>query len=97
MAEDSSEVVREQSEAVAAADLMVKGNGPAFLTNLAFANAVSHQQGMNQLQAAIVGKIAETIISTSPAEGGADVAALGELAKLLQMTPPPTNLPTQGQ
>jgi len=97
MADDSSEIVKEQSESVAASNLKTLGDGPAFYTNMAFANAVAHQNALQQIQAAIVGKVAESIINVSPAEGGADAAALGQLAKMLQMTPPPTNIPTQGQ
>ena len=48
---------------------------------------------MNQLQLAIVGKVTETIIATSPAEGGQDVAALMQLAKMAQTTPRETGLP----
>ena len=104
MADDSSEIVKEQSESVAATNLKTLGDGPAFYTNIGFANAMSHQQAMNlkiqqqsDVGAAIAGKIAESIIATSPAEGGTDVAVLGQLAKLLQQTPPPTNIPTQGK
>ena len=103
MADDSSEIVKEAQEAVSAVDVTVKGNGPAFYTNMGYANAVAHQQAMNlkiqqqsDVGAAIAGKIAESIIATSPAEGGTDVVILGQLAKLLQQTPPPTNVPTQG-
>ena len=88
MAEDSSEVVREMTEAVAATNVKVVGDGPSFYSNLAMGNAVSAQQGMQQLQAAIIGKVAEMIIATSPSEGGADVAALAQLAKLNWGTPP---------
>lgn len=104
MADDSSEIVKEQSESVAATNLKTLGDGPAFYQNLGYANAVAHQQAMQlkmqqqaDVGAAIAGKVAESIIATSPAEGGADAAALGQLAKILQQTPPPTNIPTQGQ
>jgi len=90
MAEDSSEITREQSESVAATNLKVLGDGPAFYTNLAMGNAVAHQQAMHQLQAAIIGKVAEAIIGVSPSEGGADVAALQQLMKGAQTTPPVT-------
>ncbi len=90
MADDSSEVVKEQSEAVAAADLKVTGEGPAFYQNLAYGNAVANQQAMNQIAQAAVGKIVEAIISTSPSEGGAAVAALQQLMKGAQTTPPVT-------
>lgn len=90
MADDSSEIVKEQSESVAASNLKVTGDGPAFYQNLAYANAVSHQQNMNQISAAIVGKVAEAIITVSPSEGGVDVAALQQLMKGAQTTPPVT-------
>lgn len=77
MADDSSEIVKEQSESVAASNLKVIGDGPAFYSNLAMGNAVAHQQSMQQLQTAITGKIAEMVMNTSPGEGGADAAALG--------------------
>ena len=90
MAEDSSEIVREMSESVAATNLKSLGDGPAFYHNLAMSNAISHQQGLNQIQTAIVGKVAEAIIGVSPSEGGADVAALQQLMKGAQTTPPVT-------
>ena len=90
MADDSGEIVKSQSESVAAANLKVLGDGPAFYTNMSYGNAVSHQQGMNNIQAAIVGKVAEAIIQTIPSEGGADVAALQQLMKGAQTTPPVT-------
>jgi hypothetical protein len=97
MADDSSEIVREQSESVAATNLKVLADGPAFYSNLAMKQAVEASAGWTNLNQAIVGKVAESIINTSPAEGSVDAAVLGQLAKLLQMTPPPTNIPTQGQ
>jgi len=90
MAEDSSEVVREAQEAVSAVDVQVKGNGPAFLQNLSYANAVAHQQSMNQIGLAAVGKVIQLIVETSPTEGGVDVAALQQLMKGAQTTPPVT-------
>lgn len=90
MADDSSEIVKEAAEAVAFTNVKAVGEGASFYSNLAMANAVSHQQGMNQLQAAIVGKVAEAIIGVSPSEGGADVAALQQLMKGAQTTPPIT-------
>lgn len=88
--EDSAEIVKEAAEAVAFTNVKTVGEGPAFYSNLAMSNAVSHQQGMQQLQAAIIGKVAEAIIGVSPSEGGADVAALQQLMKGAQTTPPVT-------
>lgn len=90
MAEDSSEVVKEMAESVAATNLKSLGDAPAFYQNLAYSNAISAQQGMNTIAQAIVGKVAEAIISTSPSEGGADVALLQQLMKGAQTTPPVT-------
>jgi hypothetical protein len=97
MADDSSEVVKEQSESVAATNLKTLGDGPSFYQNMSFAESVANTQAMNQLRMTLLGKVAESIIAVSPSEGGVDVAALGALAKIVQGTPPPTNLPTQGQ
>jgi len=90
MADDSSEIVKEQSESVAATNLKVLGDGPGFYSNLAMKQAVEASAGWTSLNQAIVGKVAEAIITTQPGEGGADIAALGQLMKGLQMTPPPT-------
>ena len=88
--EDSSQIVREQSESVAATNLKVLGDGPAFHTNMLYGNAVGAQQGMSQIHAAVIGKVAEMIIETSPGHAGGDVAALQQLMKGAQTTPPVT-------
>ena len=90
MADDTGEIGREAAESVGFANIKTLGDGLAFYTNLAIANAVSHQQGMNTIFSAIVGKVAEAIISVSPSEGGADIAALQQLMKGAQTTPPTT-------
>ena len=87
---DSSEIVKEAAEAVAFTNVKAVGEGAAFYSNIAMANAVSHQQAMQQIQIAITGKVAEAIIGVSPSEGGADVAALQQLMKGAQTTPPVT-------
>ena len=63
-------------ESVSATNLKVLGDGPAFYSNLAYSNAVANQQNMNAISQAIVSKAAESILSTSPSEGGADLANL---------------------
>ena len=90
MADDSSEIVKEQSESVAATNLKTLGDGPAFYQNQMYSQAVSQSAGWNALNQAVVGKIIESIIATSPAEGGADLAALGMLIKGMQTVPPYT-------
>lgn len=87
---DSAQVVREQSESVAATNLKVLGDGPAYYTNLSYGNAVANQQGMNQISAAIIGKVAEAIIETHPAARGSEIAALQQLMKGANLTPPVT-------
>jgi len=101
MADDSSEIVKEQSEAGAAGHLAVVGSvtaantkslgdGPAFYHSLAMGNAVAHQNRVNAITEAAMGKVIEAIIGVSPSEGGADVAALQQLMKGAQTTPPVT-------
>lgn len=59
--------------------------------NLALANSVAFQQGMNTLFATIVGKMAETIVTLDPAEavGNAIVGQIG--SKIAGNTPPQSN------
>ena len=90
MADDSSEIVKEGSEAASFANVKSYGDAPAFLNNLAMQQALDAAQGWRTINQAIVGKIAESIIATQPSEGGVDVAALQALAKLAQTTPPVT-------
>jgi len=91
MADDSSEIVKEQSESVAATNLKVMADGPAFFQNQAYQMANDGLAGWRTINQAIVGKVAEAIISTQPSEGGADVAALQQLMKGAQTTPPVTS------
>ena len=93
MAEDSSEVVREMAEAAAASNVKVVSEGPAFFTNMQYAEANANTAAMNQLRIAILGKVTEAIIGVSPSEGGADVAALQQLMKGAALTPPVTAKP----
>lgn len=90
MADDSSEIVKEMAEAVAGTNVKTVGEGPAFFQNMGYQNAVAHQQAMSQIQLATVGKVVELIVNTSPTEGGVDVAALQQLLKGAQTTPPVT-------
>lgn len=68
MAEDSSEIVREQSESVAAANLKVLGDAPAFYAGLALGNATAHQQAMQSIQQASVGNIVKRLSEVDPME-----------------------------
>lgn len=99
--EQSSEIVKEMAESVSAANLKTVAEGPSIAQNIMHMNVVGHQQMMNNLMAAqmqamfqisnaATGKIIESIIETRPAEGGFDVAALQQLMKGAQTTPPET-------
>jgi hypothetical protein len=90
MADDSSEIVKEQSESVAATNLKVLADGPAFYTNAGYSESLANTQAMNQLRMTLLGKVSESIIAVSPTEGGADVAGLGMLAKMFGNLPPVT-------
>lgn len=87
---DSAQIVREQSESVAATNLKTLGDGPAFYTVMQYSNATTNQQQVNQLSLSILAKSAELIIETKPVHGGADIAALQQLMKGAQTTPPVT-------
>ena len=90
MADDSSEIVKEAAEAVAFTDVKVVGETVAFYTGLAMKQAVEASAGWTSLNQAIVSKAAESIMATSAAEGGSDLAHLGILVKAMQTVPPVT-------
>ena len=93
MADDSSEIVKEAAETVGfrnVKDTEVTAAPPAFYTGLAMGNAVAHQQAMNQIAQASVGKIVELIMGTSPAEGTTDATIGAILSKLAQGWPSQT-------
>jgi len=97
--DDSSQIVREQSESVAATNLKVLADGPAFFTNQLYSNSNNAQLGWTNINQAVVGKIAESIIHTSPAEGSSAVTMAAVMAKVMQSTPPLTAgqpVPNQG-
>ncbi len=77
-------------EAVAVDNVKTVAGQPASLANLAHANAVAFQQAMNSVMVATTTKAVELILGTSPQEGGAAIAALQQLMKGAQTTPPPT-------
>lgn len=80
-------------ESVAVGNLKSVGEASSVQQNIATANAVAHQGAMFLISAAATGKIVESIIATSPGEGGTDVAALQQLLKGAQTTPPVTAKP----
>ena len=86
--ENSSEIVKEQSESVAATNLKTLGDAPAFFQNQMYQQAVSAAAGWNTINQSVVSKASEMILNTSSNSEGADVAALGMLIKALVNTPP---------
>ena len=88
MADDSSEIVKEVVEGGTATNAKVLMDGPAFYQNMAFKQAVEASVGWTSINQAIVGKVAESIIATSPAEGASDFSSLALLLKGQYMQPP---------
>ena len=97
MADDSSEIVKEGAETAGFANVKTLGEAAAFYAAQSFAETHANNQAMNQLRIAILAKATDAVMNLQPDEGGTAAGLLGQLAKMLQMTPPPTNLPTQGQ
>ena len=77
-------------EALVTNNVKTIGEGPAFLQNLAFANAVGLQAAMGQTLLALTGKVCESIVNTSPLEASGAVAVIGQLMKGLELTNPPS-------
>ena len=90
MAEDSSEIVREQSESVAATNLKVLGDGPAFFQNQGYALSNQGMAGWQTINQSVVAKAAESLITTQPSEAAGDAALAGMLMKGMQTVPPLT-------
>ncbi len=90
MADDSAEVVKEQSESVSATNLKCLGDAPAFYQNQAYAESLANTQAMNQLRMTILGKIAESVISTDATENGQLIPLMQQLMKGAQSTNPQT-------
>jgi hypothetical protein len=88
MADDSSEIVKEQSESVAAANLKVLADTPAYMAGLAYQIALDGVQGWRTINQASVGKIIDQLTSTSAEEGVTPTTLAGILSKNLDKTPP---------
>lgn len=97
MADDSGEIVREAAEAVGFGNVKMIGDTPSMLQTLSIIQGQDAANGWRSINQAIVGKVSESIINMSPGEGAGDATMQALLGKLVQMSPPPTNLPTQGQ
>jgi len=90
MAEDSSEVVKEQVESTASNNVATIANGPGFFTNHLFNLANNSAAGYSQSGMAVAGKIAESIIHTDVTEGAGTALLTGLLIKNNQSTAPLT-------
>lgn len=77
-------------ESVAVSNLKALGEGPAFFSNLAMANAVNAQQALTQLGISILAKSVDLVTEKQIEEGGVLAAALQQITKAAQTTPPPT-------
>ena len=97
MADDSSEIVKEGAETVAFSNVKTVGEAAGFYMAQTFAETHANNQAVNALRLSVIAKSTDAIMNLQPDEGGTSSAILGQLAKMLQMTPPPTNVPTQGQ
>jgi hypothetical protein len=88
--ENSSEIVKEQSESVAATNLKTLGDAPAWYQNQMYSQSVSAAAGWNTINQSVVSKASEMILNTSSNSEGADVAALGMILKALRGLPSDT-------
>ncbi len=77
-------------EGLAVENIKTIAGATAFYAAQMHGNKVSHQNRLDMIAEAAVGKIVESIIATSPNEGGVDIAALQQLMKGAQTTPPVT-------
>ena len=93
---DSSEVVKEAVETVAVANVKTIAEAAAFYQAQTFAETHANNQALNALRLSIVAKATDAVFNLQGEEAGAASGVLGQIAKMLQMTPPPTNIPTQG-
>jgi hypothetical protein len=96
MADDSSEIVKEGAEVVGFTNVKTVGEAAAFYQAQSFAETHANNQAMNQLRMSILAKATDAVFNLQPSEGAAASGIIGQLAKMLQQTPPPTNIPTQG-
>lgn len=77
-------------EAVAVGNLKTIAEAPAFYAGLAMANAVNAQQSLTNLGLTILGKAVDQVSEKQLEEGGVMAAALQQMTKAAQSTPPVT-------
>ena len=77
-------------ESLAVANLKCVAEAPAFYAQLAMANAVNAQQSLTNLCLVILAKATDVVSEKQIEEGGVLTAALQQLTKAAQTTPPVT-------
>jgi hypothetical protein len=77
-------------ESVAIDNLKTIAGGPAFYANLAMSNAVQNQDLLSKLSLTILAKAVDQVSEKQIEEGGVLVAALQQITKAAQTTPPVT-------
>lgn len=77
-------------EALAVENLKTVAGATAFYAAQMHANQVANQQAMNEIMRACTSKCVEAILGTSASESGGDIAALMQIIKAAQTTPPVT-------
>jgi len=90
MADDSSEIVKEQSESVAATNLKVLGDSPAYYNSLAYQIGLDGLQGWRTINQAAVTQAVERLGSTQASESVGDTALAEILSKMAGNVPPVT-------
>lgn len=77
-------------ESVSIANIKTVAEAPAFYSTLAMGNAVSAQHALTTLGLTILAKAVEAIAEKGIEEGGVLTAALQQMMKAAQTTPPTT-------
>jgi len=77
-------------ESVAVANLKTLGDAPALYAGLAMANAVNAQHALTTLGLTILAKAVDLVAEKQLEEGGVLTAALQQMTKAAQTTPPVT-------
>jgi hypothetical protein len=77
-------------EALSVTNLKTVAEAPSFYASLAMANAVNAQQSLTQLGLTILARATDLVTEKQIEEGGVLTAALQQLMKGAQTTPPVT-------
>lgn len=80
-------------EALSVANIKTIAEAPAFYASLAMSNAVNAQQSLTNLCLVILAKAVDTVSEKQIEEGGVLTAALQQLTKAAQTTPPVSAAP----